>query len=82
MAVINYASKDKNSKEYIPLIAWKSTATYIVNYLNPGDLVSIKGRISSIGYQKVNQSFHRITKISVEEIRPLEEKKFAVIDFL
>lgn len=55
------------------LVAYRNTATYIVNYLNVGDLVYIEGKLNSRSYEKDDEKRYT-TEIIVTNIQILNSK--------
>ncbi|MGL5522010.1 MAG: single-stranded DNA-binding protein [Metamycoplasmataceae bacterium] len=69
-------TKENNREEsdFVPLIAFSNTATFISNYFNKGDLVSIEGSLSASNYKNDKQEIVESISVIIQNIRSLEPK--------
>ncbi|MGL5438150.1 MAG: single-stranded DNA-binding protein [Metamycoplasmataceae bacterium] len=69
-------TKENNREEsdFVPLIAFGNTATFISNYFNKGDLVSIEGSLSASNYKNDKQEIVESISVIIQNIRSLEPK--------
>lgn len=71
----NSSQNNKEESDFIPLVAWRNTATYITNYLNIGDLVSIEGSFNATSYKNANDEYVNVYEVLISSIRTLEGRK-------
>lgn len=65
--------KDKNGNkqtDFIQCLAWNSTANYINNYINKGDMMAIDGSVETRNYEKDGKKIY-ITEINCDNVKKL-----------
>lgn len=65
----------KEIADYIPIIAWRTTADFINSYMKKGDLVSVEGTLQSSQYTDKNQQIVRSLDVVVDSINSLETRE-------
>ncbi|UUD36845.1 single strand binding protein [Mycoplasmopsis californica] len=60
--------------DYLPLVCWNNTATFITKYVPKGTLVAIDGWITTGSYTKGNNQTVYTTDITVDNIKILEPR--------
>ena len=68
------ATKDKQGQtNWINLIGWEGTATYMEQNLSKGQQVMVKGRISSRSYEDKSGAKKYITEVVISEIIKMQK---------
>ncbi|EFF41856.1 single-stranded DNA-binding protein [Mycoplasmopsis alligatoris] len=64
----------KENADFIPMVAWRATATFIGNYVKKGALISIEGSFTSSSYEGPDGKMLRNYEVTIENINLLESK--------
>ncbi|EGV00158.1 single-stranded DNA-binding protein [Mycoplasmopsis columbina SF7] len=75
IAINRRNSNNSDITDYLPFIAWRSTAEYVNSYLQKGDLVSVEGSLQSSQYQDKNGQTVRSLDVVVDSIMSLETRE-------
>lgn len=71
----------KTEADFINLVAWRQTATFIGQYFRKGDMIVIRGRLQTRSYEDEQGQKRYVTEVLVEEanfcggMKPKEESK-------
>lgn len=78
VAVDREGNKDKT--DFIPCVAWRSTADFIAKYFHKGSPISITGALHSETYEKDGEN-RTIYQVNVEKVRfvPRDKNVTAVL---
>ncbi|WP_041362831.1 single-stranded DNA-binding protein [[Mycoplasma] mobile] len=71
----NVSQNAREDSDFIPVIAWRNTATFVNNYMNIGDLVSVEGTFSTSTFKNSNDEFVNVYEVTISNIKSLESKK-------
>ncbi|ADE19910.1 single-stranded DNA-binding protein [Mycoplasma crocodyli] len=74
IAVSRRQSQPQEQTDFIPLVAWRSSADFINRYAKKGSLVSIEGTFTSSSYEGSDGKMIRNYEVTVENINLLEPK--------
>lgn len=61
--------------DFIPIIAWRKRAEFVVNYLSKGRQVLVEGRIKTRTYTDRDGNKHKITEIEASSIYFTDSRK-------
>lgn len=78
LAVQRNYSKDVT--DWIPIVAWKGTATTIANYFKKGDLICLEGSVQTRDYDDKEGKKVYITEIVAEKVHFVTNKREANAD--
>lgn len=68
-------SRENQQTDFISLVAWRNTASFMSQYVNKGSLVSIEGQLTVSQFSsKENGQINRSTDVTVENISLLEPR--------
>lgn len=64
----------ESQTDFIPVVAWRSQADFVTNYMKKGSLVSVEGRFTSSTYQ--NQENQNVTRyeVTADRVEALESR--------
>ena len=65
-------NKEKDSTDFIPLVAFGNTSIYVNRFFNKGDLISVVGSIQTMQYKNKNGDLTNSFSILVDQIKSLE----------
>ena len=75
LAVNRRMGKEGSKTDFIPCIAWKTTADLMKNYLKKGSLIAVEGRVEVYSSKDENNNFNTRVNVNVSQINFLESKK-------
>ncbi|WP_051617854.1 single-stranded DNA-binding protein [Mycoplasmopsis iners] len=75
VAVNRRSNQNTEITDFIRVVGWRGQATFIGNFLQKGDLVSIEGYLQSSEYNDKNGNKVRDMDVVIENISPLETKE-------
>ncbi|NQZ65702.1 MAG: single-stranded DNA-binding protein [Mycoplasmatales bacterium] len=64
----------ENQTDFIPIVAWRSQAEFVENYIKKGAMISVEGRFTSSSY--LNSENQQITRyeVTADRVEGLESK--------
>lgn len=71
---VNRGFGDKNSVDYIPVVAWEKLADNCVKFLAKGHKVGVSGRIQTRSYDAQDGSRRYVTEIIADDVEFLTPK--------
>ena len=64
----------ENQTDFVPVVAWRSQADFVENYMKKGSLVSVEGRFTSSTYQNSEQQNVTRYEVTADRVEALESK--------
>lgn len=74
IAVDRRSNKKEAQTDFISLVAWRNTATFMNEFVQKGALVSIEGQITTGQYENESGTVIRTTDVVVDNISLLETR--------
>lgn len=76
-AVINFcvAEGDKESTQFIDVVAWKSTAEFVSKWFSKGEMIALVGRLTTRTYEDKNGNKRKTTEVVAEHVYFCGSKK-------
>lgn len=65
-------NKERDTTDFIPLVAFGNTSIFVNRFFNKGDLVSVVGSIQSVQFTNKNGELTNSFSILVDQIKSLE----------
>lgn len=62
-----YTQNGEKKADFIPCVAWRSTAEFITKYFNKGDLIAVIGEIQTRNYEDKNKNKRTAVEVNVNE---------------
>lgn len=66
---------NKDTTDWIPIVAWKGTATLIATHLKKGDMICIEGNIQTRDYEDKDGRKVYITEVVAERVHFISDKR-------
>ena len=73
----NYANKQNGERttDFIDIVAWRSTADFVVRYFKKGQLVAVQGSLQVRSYEDKDGNRRKAVEITVRSIHFSDSKK-------
>lgn len=68
-------NRDKDTADFIDIVAFDKTATLINQYFSKGDRIGVRGKLQKRSYQNNNGQNVYVTEVIVNEVDFLQNKK-------
>lgn len=65
--------RDKETSDFLNCVAWNSTADFLSQYVNKGDLISVDGKVQSRSYDKSDGNKAYVTEIITNAVSLLSK---------
>lgn len=69
-----YSKEREQTADFIPCVAWRSTAEFATKYLKKGSLVAVKGRLATRSWKDKEGNTRNTMEVTVENIYFAEKK--------
>ena len=66
VAVDNRSNKEKT--DFIDVVAWENTCSFICNYFHKGSMIAIQGRLATRSWEDKNGSKHKNTDVVADAV--------------
>ena len=73
-------SSGNRQTDFINIVAWKQTATFITKYFHKGNRIGIVGNIQTRSYEDQNGQKHFITEVVADEAEFVENNSSTAAD--
>lgn len=70
-----YKSEGQPTADFIPIVAWRSTAEFINKYFTKGSRIGLTGSIQTRSYDDNEGKKRYVTEVIVDEVEFVESKK-------
>lgn len=71
----SYGEKDNRQTDFLDVVAWKQTAEFVAKYFTKGQLVAVKGRLETRGYEDKNGNKRKAFEVIAENVYFAEKKR-------
>lgn len=75
----NYVKAGEERKaDYFDVVAWRSTAEFVVRYFNKGDMIAVEGQLQTRTYEANDGTTRKVVEVNADNVSFTGEKKTKV----
>lgn len=68
VAVDRAYSKEEKKADFIPVVAWRSTADFVTKYFGKGSMIAVKGSLQTRNYEDKNGNKRTAFEVIADEV--------------
>lgn len=75
----NYVKAGEERKaDFFDVVAWRSTAEFVVRYFNKGDMIAVEGQLQTRTYEANDGTTRKVVEVNADNVSFTGEKKAKV----
>lgn len=75
----NYVKAGEERKaDFFDVVAWRSTAEFVVRYFNKGDMIAVEGQLQTRTYEANDGTTRKVVEVNADNVSFTGEKKTKV----